>query len=170
MELKKNKDWVNNVSQQTLDRFKKAFILKCMEVGSDRLQVKYDELAKICGLSKGAVFKAVEVLTAEGFIERIPAQSRRIANTYVLKGPIKMDIPKNTDNLSFGSGSELINRVVNIRAKMNELVVENQNLKALSNSSHGGDVEVIAKNKLPGDFVQLIYKVNKDSESMHNNA
>ena len=45
--------------------------------------VKYDELAELTGLSKGAVFKAVEELSAQGFIERKQAPSRRIPNTYI---------------------------------------------------------------------------------------
>ena len=159
-----SKEWVKNVSQQTLEQFKRAFILKCMETGSDRLQVKYDELAEICGLSKGAVFKAVEVLTEQGFIERIPAESRRIANTYVLKGPYSVDIPKSTDKFAFGSGADLVTKVASIRANMKELTDEVQDLRALSSLTYGGDIEVVAKNTLPGDYIQLIYKVNKQDQ------
>ena len=97
---KESKAWISNVSQQTLEQFKRAFVQKCVETGSTELQLKYDELAEISGLSKGAVFKAVEVLSAQGFIERRPAPSRRIANTYILKGPIDIEIPKTTEDIA----------------------------------------------------------------------
>ncbi len=162
MEQKKSKAWISNVSQQTLEQFKRAFVKKCIETGSTELQLKYDELATISGLSKGAVFKAVEVLSEQGFIERRPATSRRIANTYILKGPIDFEIPKKTEIVSFESGSDLINAVANIRNKMYNLEMENERLRAMLNQLEDGIIEVITKTELPGDLKQIIYKVNKD--------
>ena len=162
MEQKKSKAWVSNVSQQTLEQFKRAFVKKCIEAGSTELQLKYDDLSTMSGLSKGAVFKAVEVLSEQGFIERRPATSRRIANTYILKGPIDFEIPKKTEIVSFGSGSDLIEAVANIRSKIHRLERENERLQAMLNQTEDGLIEVIAETELPGDLKQLIYKVNKE--------
>lgn len=163
MEQNTSKTWINNVSQQTLEQFKRAFVQKCIESGSTKLQLKYDELAKICGLSKGAVFKAVEVLAKQGFLERCPAQSRRIANTYILKGPIHLEVPKNTETLTFETGCQLVATVNSIRKRVKDLERENERFRALLSQDCEGTIEIITETDLPGNLKQVIYRVRKDS-------
>lgn len=160
---KESKAWISNVSQQTLEQFKRAFVQKCVETGSTELQLKYDELAEISGLSKGAVFKAVEVLSAQGFIERRPAPSRRIANTYILKGPIDIEIPKKTEEVTFETGDDLINTVASVRSEIAQLKKENERLRAILKEEFEGEIQVVAETELPGGMKQLIYQIKKDT-------
>jgi len=162
---KNKKKWINNVSQQTLDKFKTTFIKECIERGSYELQLKYDELAELTGLSKGAVFKAVEELSAQGFIERKQAPSRRIPNTYILKGPINMEIPKITEKVSFPSGNELVETIIKMKAKMEFLERENERLRVMLHENLGSQVDIILESELPGSLTQIIYRINNQEVS-----
>lgn len=89
-----NKEWVQIVSERTKERVLDVMIQRAVLTGSTRIQVTYDDLSKLSGLSKGAIFKAVKALEAENKIKKLPSRARRIPNTYEIYTNVEIPEPK----------------------------------------------------------------------------
>lgn len=177
----------NTITQQTLNQFKERFVKECSNQGTTELELTYEELSNIVGLSKGATFKAMEALDEKGFIEKIPAASRRFPNKYILRGPIELSevgVP------NFKDGEEFIGSFIQLQK---ELRKKNEEMKELKESFGedilsgvhsmmeeladyktkyeklkmiiGDDVQIESTNTLPGGYTQIIYKDDRKNSS-----
>lgn len=144
----------NDVSQETLERFKKAFIERCASERADTITATYDDLADMCGLSRGAVFKAVEALVDEGFLKKHTATSRRFPNQYELTGPTAVGNP--ISGMYFSSGKEFVDRYREVMDELEGLRKAHAELKAIVGSDN--EVEVVTRHNLPGGLTQVIYR------------
>lgn len=145
----------SNVTEQTLDKFKKGLLSRCREEGKNTVQLTYDELAELTNLSKGAVYKSINALSERGFLKKTSHDTRRIANIYTVLGPIV----ENKDTIHehvYGSGEEYISGAKHTEVLMQQLTQVSSELAALKRIY--GDAQIVSKMELPNGFVSIIYK------------
>lgn len=123
-----DKEWVQIVSERTKERVLDVMIQRAVLTGSTRIQVTYDDLSKLSGLSKGAIFKAVKALEAENKIKKLPSRARRIPNTYEIYTNVEIPEPKASEIVDL---PEYLEMTRSLKAKLRRLEQENYELKQI---------------------------------------
>lgn len=74
----------NNVSPEILEVFREKLKQKLQQEGEDTLQLSYDDIAEITGISKGTVYKAITRMEELGLLKVHRSHSRKFPNRYQL--------------------------------------------------------------------------------------
>lgn len=154
------KDWVQIVSERTKERVLDVMIQRAILIGSTRIQITYDDLAKLSGLSKGAIFKAVKALEDEEKIKKLPSRARRIPNSYLIF--TKVEIPEPTKAEAIGL-PEYLEMTWELKMKLRRLEQENLELKQILFPNLKKNPDIISKSQITEDTVMIVFKVPKDT-------
>ena len=156
-----DKKWVQIVSERTKERVLDVMIQRAVLTGSTRIQVTYDDLSKLSGLSKGAIFKAVKALEAENKIKKLPSRARRIPNTYEIYTNVEIPEPKASEIVDL---PEYLEMTRSLKAKLRRLEQENYELKQILFPDAKKAPDIVSKSQITDDTVMLVFKIPKNSE------
>ncbi|MDD2430817.1 MAG: hypothetical protein PHD88_03825 [Firmicutes bacterium] len=159
--LQEEKEWVQIVSERTKERVLDVMIQRAVITGSTKIQVTYDDLAKLSGLSKGAIFKAVKALEAESKIKKLPSRARRIPNVYEIYTNVEIPEPAIAETVEL---PEYLEMTRTLKTKLRRLEQENLELKQILFPDIRKSPDIISRSQITDDTVMLVFKVPKISD------
>ncbi len=154
-----NKEWVQIVSDRTKERVLDVMIQRAMLIGNTKIQITYDDLAKLSGLSKGAIFKAVKALEEDEKIKKLPSRARRIPNSYMIYTKIELPEPSVIEAVDL---PEYLAITRELKMKLRRVEQENFELKQILFPNLKKAPEIVTKAQITEDTVMLVFKVPKE--------